>query len=517
MKLWAEGSIADNPEFPNPFHSDKEVGPTIYQVNEQYIKPTTLRAGGMSWALMRHPNGLKCDVFASHAWGEGCFEFIWKVSMNWPRNACGLYCCFLANPQNGDIGTLLGNDPAHSPFARALEACSHVIIVPNRRVSVYSRLWCVFEAHLAMEHHLQIVMPTRPKAKHVIFRMLPYLIPSSLFCLLFCYLESQLLFQPHRPWTACNLQRLLVLLFLPWAFRARRLYVSCFCFAVSWQLAHWITHDGKCIEMLASPKTRALGMQVLADNIDSIFITLTSVECVFTELVAEALESEGRQLDSDTVQNASCSNHGDRDAIRQIISGREHGIDSMVTMLKQVGRYNDTVEQNLKCGMNPVRVKDGVMHMRGVGGSCLWMEVLIRFIAAAANRPPAVVTLECGMLARIICCAATFCLTVWWGEGATYFADTLLWTSLVAHFLNEFLWYAIYRQRVSTVFLDNTNPLEALGYALVLIGVGVVAVSLIIRFYRQPLKQCIPEPPNKEEQSSSEDTEDAVDSTRESV
>ena len=31
----------------------------------------TLKAGGMSYALMKHPKGLSCDVFISHAWAEG--------------------------------------------------------------------------------------------------------------------------------------------------------------------------------------------------------------------------------------------------------------------------------------------------------------------------------------------------------------------------------------------------------------------------------------------------------------
>ena len=46
---------------------DKHFGPSIYTVNEQYIKPVTMKAGKMSWALMRNPNGLVCDLFISHA------------------------------------------------------------------------------------------------------------------------------------------------------------------------------------------------------------------------------------------------------------------------------------------------------------------------------------------------------------------------------------------------------------------------------------------------------------------
>ena len=36
---------------------DDEFGPSIYVVNEQYIKPITAQAGKMSWALMMNPDG----------------------------------------------------------------------------------------------------------------------------------------------------------------------------------------------------------------------------------------------------------------------------------------------------------------------------------------------------------------------------------------------------------------------------------------------------------------------------
>ena len=60
-------------------------GPSIYTVNEQYIKPITRFHGKMSWALMRNPAGLDCDMFISHAWLEGIFEFLRKVLHSWPR------------------------------------------------------------------------------------------------------------------------------------------------------------------------------------------------------------------------------------------------------------------------------------------------------------------------------------------------------------------------------------------------------------------------------------------------
>ncbi len=61
---------------------DRAIGPNMYTVVDQYIKPLTKAAGGMSWALLRHPQGLKCDCFITHCWAEGAYEFIEKVTVS---------------------------------------------------------------------------------------------------------------------------------------------------------------------------------------------------------------------------------------------------------------------------------------------------------------------------------------------------------------------------------------------------------------------------------------------------
>ena len=116
-----------------------QIGPSIYTVNAQHIMPVTEQAGKISWALMRHPDGLDCHLFISHAWQEGVFEFLSKVLHSWPRQAHHAWCCMLANPQNLDIAALL-QSPRSSPFAQAIRASIFVLVVPNRRSSIYTRL-----------------------------------------------------------------------------------------------------------------------------------------------------------------------------------------------------------------------------------------------------------------------------------------------------------------------------------------------------------------------------------------
>ena len=54
-----------------PVYHFTDQGPDLYEVNEYFVKPLTRAAGGMSYALMKHPQGLLCEVFISHAWAEG--------------------------------------------------------------------------------------------------------------------------------------------------------------------------------------------------------------------------------------------------------------------------------------------------------------------------------------------------------------------------------------------------------------------------------------------------------------
>ncbi|CAE7949945.1 unnamed protein product, partial [Symbiodinium sp. KB8] len=124
------------------------IGPNMYNVVDNYIKPLCQQAGNSSWALLRNPDGLRCDLFITHGWAEGIYEFIDKVLASWPHGATAAWCCVLANPQNLNIGRML-QSPQSSPFATALKAARSVMVVANRTGSIYARIWCTYEAYLA--------------------------------------------------------------------------------------------------------------------------------------------------------------------------------------------------------------------------------------------------------------------------------------------------------------------------------------------------------------------------------
>jgi len=141
--------------------TDDVIGPCIYSITDQYIKPVTACAGNPSWALMLHPDGLACDLFITHSWKEGIYELIDKALYSWPASAKHAYICFLSNPQNLDIARLVSS-PHDSPFAHALRSATDMMVVSNRRGSIYSRVWCTYEAHLAYTLDKSIFCATSP-------------------------------------------------------------------------------------------------------------------------------------------------------------------------------------------------------------------------------------------------------------------------------------------------------------------------------------------------------------------
>mmetsp|Transcript_112458 Transcript_112458/g.328751 ORF Transcript_112458/g.328751 Transcript_112458/m.328751 type:complete len:957 (+) Transcript_112458:59-2929(+) len=140
--------------------TDDQVGPNMYTVVDQYLKPLTARAGAMSWALMCHPQGLKCDLFITHGWAEGVYEFIDNVLHSWPEGKHHAYICIFSNPQNLNISHML-QVPSSSPFAKALDVSSHMMVVPNHTCSIYTRAWCVYEAWLAYKANKLIFTANR--------------------------------------------------------------------------------------------------------------------------------------------------------------------------------------------------------------------------------------------------------------------------------------------------------------------------------------------------------------------
>jgi len=496
LELWSKGGIPENPYHPNARHCDPNFGPNIHEVNEHYIKPCTLGAGGMSWALMRNPKGLKCDVFVTHCWMEGVFEFTSKVRLMWPKQAYHLYCCFLSNPQNGNLSELLGEHPMDSPFAKALGSCSHFLVLPNETVSIYSRLWCVFEAHLAIQSGLPIVLPTKPLKRSVVLALLP-----RLLVLLAAFALSGLLWEPLHLWAgACRQKCLLPRLLRMCLFCASlggASFVHITSEAVSWTM---IVFLGLCMSFAMwhiSAKHRCFFGTAWVTHDEFDYMGVVSLIPMFALCGAalsptvrccidDCLEKEGHQLEFDTVRSATCAAASDERKIRKAIAGSEDAIDESIQLLRAVGRFNPAVKAHIGRGMRLTRVRMGVMATRAVAGCCFWCLTFFQtaFLRHCVNDGVAGVSrVECWskstlfkseLSAMAISCFVAMLCVHFQEDYAIFVVDALFWSGACA-----------YTAQVLTLWLHQQSSQVAANWSIVVCLVCALGATIAcMRFYR---------------------------------
>jgi len=359
---WMAGKIPDNPKFPNPHHNNPRVGPNIHQVNKHFIRPVTKRAGSMAYSLMLHPEGLECDVFATHCWAEGCFEFCEKVRRSWPKHHKNLWCCFLANPQNGDISELLKGDVLDSPFAQAIRAARTMLVIPNKAISIYTRLWCVLEAKIAIENSLDVKLPKKAPTWKLWFALLP-----AIFTGLTTFILAVIMFEIHLAdkffgqvsmtihWQIWLSFVIMVLLAgVRFCFKLPASTRSCidmvlFSFPSAILIWHsWHATEHLQVHYLQRPEY--IIQQGLA--IDFWLIGWTWIR---RRVMRKIIQKEAQRLEFTSVRDANCSNDGDRDRLREAVRGEEDIIDSMIHVLVQAGKWNQRVKQDLAMGFHPAR------------------------------------------------------------------------------------------------------------------------------------------------------------------
>lgn len=325
---------------------DEVFGPSIYTVNEQYIKPVTAEAGKMSWALMRNPDGLDCDLFVSHAWQEGIFEFLSKVLSSWPRGARHAWCCMLANPQNLNIGSML-QSPKTSPFALALQASRYVLVVPNRHRSVYTRLWCGYEAYVASEDAktIQIATASALRAKYQTF--------------VICAAPALIGFFMGMMGRVLNWD-----LRLPTALlTASAAFITSYSGHLLRQTANYVgLAASTCLELGWDPLRNALRFNDLRPEIETISRHLTWLAAISFFVIAELdrvgsdhIEREGHQLRKKyrgSIRFASCSQETDRTNIWDEIGDKEHEVDNAIHVLISAGMSSPSLRHAAQRGVD---------------------------------------------------------------------------------------------------------------------------------------------------------------------
>ena len=122
---------------------------TMRDVNEMLIKPKCAESR-TSYAVACNPNGLKLNMFVTHAWDELFAEFIESI-----QSACAhdvikpnLWICAFALVQSDDpsiITAQVGDEKTpldQAPFVQALKHAGQFLVVRNSNTDIYARLWC---------------------------------------------------------------------------------------------------------------------------------------------------------------------------------------------------------------------------------------------------------------------------------------------------------------------------------------------------------------------------------------
>lgn len=391
--LWNAGGIPDDPNFPNAHHDDPKIGPSVHQVTEHYIKPKTQASGGISWALMRNgPHGIRCEAFAIHTWAEGVFDFIEKVRRVWPHDANTLYVSFLSNPQISNMAEPLNGNLKESPFVKALNTARYVFVIPDNFTSIYQRLWCVYEAHLAVQavrdQDLMICFPWVVDPKWVAAQTIPGLILPFVLGVLCDILLAPAIVSLFGPvmwitvtYIVCSVGAEIVRRMS--YFKRVFCYIDLFFVGIGTGLALGSLRglDQKASTLLALSVGRPTMTnfeiswepgEETACTLIIVSIVLVVVHNISAVLIQDILEAQGAELEFETVREGKCSQEEDEFHIKNAISGQEEEMDKSIKMLKTIGRYDRAVHDNLALGMSHERARDGVSPFKVVAVWLCW-------------------------------------------------------------------------------------------------------------------------------------------------
>eukprot|EP00931_Biecheleriopsis_adriatica_P106180 TRINITY_DN80687_c0_g1_i1.p1 TRINITY_DN80687_c0_g1~~TRINITY_DN80687_c0_g1_i1.p1 ORF type:complete len:739 (+),score=137.08 TRINITY_DN80687_c0_g1_i1:51-2267(+) len=145
----------------------QELVPNMHLVVSRYVKPWTkgLDLGLASAINASFLSRYDCDwrglcqlrIFISHCWNER-FETFQTTLGNMLAPTDVVWICAFAIDQNQDIGGALGTSIEESPFAKALLKAQKVLVLLDEDVEPPKRVWCVYEADLAVRLGLDYSM-----------------------------------------------------------------------------------------------------------------------------------------------------------------------------------------------------------------------------------------------------------------------------------------------------------------------------------------------------------------------
>eukprot|EP00929_Paragymnodinium_shiwhaense_P061138 TRINITY_DN3052_c0_g2_i1.p1 TRINITY_DN3052_c0_g2~~TRINITY_DN3052_c0_g2_i1.p1 ORF type:complete len:462 (+),score=25.08 TRINITY_DN3052_c0_g2_i1:950-2335(+) len=254
---------------------------------------------------------------------------------------------------------MLGQSAMMSPFAVALASAKYLLVIPNCQRSIYTRLWCVFEAHLALQLGLEIRLPSKPACSHVAFALLPRFALTALVA----FLQSYYMRLPgEHSWEMFTVRISMVVwlgvsVFMPTCDVGVKNKTLANIFTTWFSFLLVGCGLGVTADIFSRPTPgdplyfhRGLGITLFFSAL---------VEQSLRGLAAAAVTIEGEQLEFESVQYASCSDAEDELKIREAIAGNEELLDSAIRTLRGVGQYNQDIHKTLRLGVPADRLRRG--------------------------------------------------------------------------------------------------------------------------------------------------------------
>jgi len=144
------------------------MAPNMHLLVSRYVRPWTKMAGmgfagAMNASFLARFQGApeelcQTRVFISHCWNESFPDFVTTLTNMLAMHEV-VWICALAIDQNANVKEMLGDRGIHeSPFAQALRSAEKCLVLMDERAEPPQRVWCVYEAHLALQHGLSYSM-----------------------------------------------------------------------------------------------------------------------------------------------------------------------------------------------------------------------------------------------------------------------------------------------------------------------------------------------------------------------
>merc|ERR1740124_1086557 len=143
------------------YHRTGKNGKSDYLMRDFVRLLKLITAGtGMGYSLLiNKDNPLEVKVMVSHAWDEPIKDFVEAIESSGETGP--FWICAMAIHQNSEtdddyiaeeitISDQLGTDPETGPFATVLKSVSLMIAVVTHVCDINTRLWCVYEMHIAV-------------------------------------------------------------------------------------------------------------------------------------------------------------------------------------------------------------------------------------------------------------------------------------------------------------------------------------------------------------------------------